>query len=58
MEFADAEPCCLKGCVGSVCLDKEAAMSRLAEAIRSSGVRRVMQVGAYASNFEANFLRK
>ena len=58
VEFADAEPCNLKGCVGSVCLDKEAAMSRLAEAIRSSGVRRVMQVGAYASNFEANFLRR
>ena len=58
VEFADAKPCNLKGCVGSVCLDKETAMSRLAEAIRSSNVMRVMQVGAYTGNFDANFLRK
>ena len=58
VEFADAERSCLKGCVGSVCLDKATAMSRLAEAIRSSGARRVMQVGAYTGNFEAGFLRK
>ena len=58
VEFADAKPCDLKGCVGSVCLDKESAMSRLAETIRASGVRRVMQVGAYTGNFEAGFLKK
>ena len=58
VEFADAEPCCQKGCVGSVCLDKATALSRLAEAIRSAGVRRVMQVGAYTSNYDADFIGK
>jgi len=58
VEFADAKPCSQKGCVGSVCLDKESALFRLAEAIRSSDVRHVMQVGAFAGNFDANFLRK
>ena len=58
VEFADAEPCSQKGCVGSVCLDKATALSRLAEAVRSAGVRRVMQVGAYTSNYDSDFLRK
>ena len=58
VEFADAKPCSHKGCVGSVCLDKESAMSQLEEAIRSSDVRHVMQVGAFTGNFDANFLRK
>ena len=56
VEFADAEPCIMKGCVGSVCLDTATAMSRLADSIRSAGVRRVMQVGAYTSNYDADFI--
>ena len=58
VEFADAEPCSLKGCVGSVCLDKSTAFSRLAESIRSAGAKRVMQIGAYTSNYDAEFLGK
>ena len=58
VEFADAEPCRLKGCVGSVCLDKATAMRQLEERCRAAGVSRVMQVGAYASNYDADFFRK
>ena len=58
VEFADAEPCRLKGCMGSVCLDKATAMRRLETECRAAGVRRVMQVGAYTSNYDAGFFRK
>ena len=58
VEFADAEPCRLKGCVGSVCLDKATAMRRLEDQCRAVGVSRVMQVGAYTSNYDAQFFRK
>ena len=58
VEFADAEPCRLKGCVGSVCLDKATAMRRLEEQCRTVGIKRVMQVGAYTSNYDAHFFRK
>ena len=58
VEFADAEPCSLKGCVGSVCLDKDTAFSRLEETIRAAGVNCVMQVGAYTSNYDADFLKR
>lgn len=56
VEFADAEPCSMKGCVGSVCLDKTTAMSMLADSIRSAGTRRIMQVGAYTGNYDADFI--
>ena len=58
VEFADAEPCRIKGCVGSVCLDKATAMRQLEERCRAAGVGRVMQVGAYASNYDASFFRR
>ena len=58
VEFADAEPCRIKGCMGSVCLDKATAMRRLEEQCRAAGINRVMQVGAYTSNYDANFFRK
>jgi len=58
VEFADADPCGDKGCVGSVCLDKHSAMATFAERCRKGGVRRVMQVGAYASNYDADFFKR
>ena len=57
IEFADARPCGIEGCMGSVRLDKDAAMERLAERCREVGVRRIMQVGAYRSNYDADFFR-
>ena len=57
IEFADARPCGIEGCMGSVRLDKDAAMERLAERCREVGVQRVMQVGAYRSNYDADFFR-
>ena len=58
VEFADAEPCGLKGCVGSVCLDNGSAMGAFIERCRKCGVRRVMQVGAYTSNYDVDFLKR
>ena len=58
VEFADAQPCRIKGCVGSVCLDKATAMRRLEDHCRAVGVSRVTQVGAYTSNYDANFFRR
>ena len=58
VEFADAEPGGIKGCVGSVCLDKESAMRALSEQCRAAKLRRIMRVRAYAGNFDAEVLSK
>ena len=58
VEFADAEPGGIKGCVGSVCLDKESAMRALSERCRAAKLRRIMRVRAYAGNFDAEVLSK
>ena len=58
VEFADAEPSDIKGCVGSVCLDKESAMRALSERCRAAKLRRIMRVRAYAGNFDAEVLSK
>ena len=56
VEFADAEPSNIRGCVGSVCLDKELAMRVLAERCKAEKVRSVMRVRAYEGNFDAKVL--
>ena len=58
IEFADAEPSSINGCVGSVCLDKESAMRALSEQCRAARLRRIMRVRAYAGNFDAEVLSK
>ena len=58
VEFADAEPSSIKGCVGSVCLDKESAMDILLKRCRAAKLRSVMQVRAYSGNFDAKSLAK
>ena len=57
VEFADAAPSRIKGCVGSISLDVETAFRHLAERCRAAGVRHVMQVGAYTSNYDIDFPR-
>ena len=58
VEFADADPSNVKGCVGSVCLDKDSAMRRLMAQCVVSKVRRIMQVRVYSGNFDAKLLSK
>ena len=58
VEFADAAPSRLVGCMGSVCLDKNSAMRLLAAKCRASRVHRVMQVRAFVGNFDATVLSR
>ena len=58
VEFADAEPSSIKGCVGSVCLDKESAMDILSRRCKAAKLRSVMQVRVYSGNFDAKSLSK
>ena len=57
VEFADASPSRVKGCVGSVCLDKVEAMRTFAANCKRAKIRSVMQVEAYAGNYDAMFLK-
>ncbi|MBQ3345311.1 MAG: GntR family transcriptional regulator [Kiritimatiellae bacterium] len=58
VEFADANPSSVKGCVGSVCLDKDSAMRRMMAQCIASRVRHIMQVRMYSGNFDAKSLSK
>ena len=58
VEFADAEPSSIKGCVGSVCLDKKSAMDILSMRCKAAKLRSVMQVRVYSGNFDAKSLSK
>ena len=58
VEFADAAPSNINGCVGSVCLDKESAMDVLSKRCRAAKLRHIMQVRVYAGNFDAKLLSK
>ena len=57
VEFADAPPSRVKGCVGSVCLNKVEAMRTLATNCKKAKIRSVMQVEAYVGNYDAMFLQ-
>lgn len=52
VEFADAKPSSLKGCMGSVFLDKTGGMEKFISQCEKAGIRRILQVGAYVSNYD------
>ena len=58
VEFADANPSRCKGCMGSVFLEKKAALEEFLLQCEKVGIRRIIQVGAYASNYDIDDLVK
>ena len=56
VEFADAAPSRLAGCVGSVCLDRQSAMQALATKCMETRIRSVTQVRLYVGAMDAPVL--